>query len=98
MPQHFPTTHATTILEATRSPNADALAAVASAPGPADDMERFRAAAARLMREPDPAARVVLMTELDRLRDPIRIEATTHDVLSDWDFTDSTHGGGSVDV
>ena len=76
----------------------DALAAVASAPGPADDMERFRNAASRLMREPDPAARVVLMTELDRLRDPIRIEATTPDVLSDWEFTDSTHGGGSVDV
>lgn len=30
MPQHFPTTHATTILEATRSPHADALAAVAA--------------------------------------------------------------------
>jgi hypothetical protein len=30
MSQHFPTTHATTILEATRSPHADALAAVAA--------------------------------------------------------------------
>ena len=30
MPQHFPTTHATAILEATRSPHADALAAVAA--------------------------------------------------------------------
>ena len=30
MPDHFPTTHATTIIEATRSPNADALAAVAA--------------------------------------------------------------------
>lgn len=30
MPQHFPTTHATTILEATRSPHADALAPVAA--------------------------------------------------------------------
>jgi hypothetical protein len=30
MPDHFPTTHATTIIEATRNPNADALAAVAA--------------------------------------------------------------------
>jgi len=30
MPDHFPTTHATTIIDATRSPNADALAAVAA--------------------------------------------------------------------
>lgn len=76
----------------------DALAAVASAPGPADDMERFRATASRLASEPDPAARAALTGELDRLRDPARIALGVGDVLADWDFTDSTHGGGGADV
>ncbi len=76
----------------------DAIAAVAAAPGPAADMERFLICAKRLTREADPLVREGITREIDLLRDEARIRATSDAVLADWDFTDATHGGGEVDV